>query len=70
MSVRTSRAHTNEARDKDFSNALHGKVAGNRGGFAAILSKDREAQKAHSKEYFDLWEGKNDEGKPSRTCLG
>jgi len=46
------------ARDAAFNKILHGKSAASKGGFASMLSKDREAQEAASQEYFKHWDNK------------
>ena len=46
------------ARDAAFNKALHGKSAGERAGFMAMLKKDAVAQKAAVDEYFKHWDNK------------
>lgn len=45
-------------RDADFNRAMHGKSANSRAGFSSLWSKDREAQKAASDEYWKHWDNK------------
>jgi len=47
-----------QIRDKEFSEALHGRKAVDATGYRAILSKNREAQKAASSTYFQFWDNK------------
>ena len=47
------------ARDAAFNKALHGKSAGERGGFMAMMKKDAVAQKAAVDEYFKHWDNKH-----------
>lgn len=49
------------ARDAAFMKALHGKSTEAAPGFAAILSKDKEAQKIAVDEYFKHFDNKRAE---------
>lgn len=49
------------ARDAAFMKALHGKSAETAGGFASMLSKDREAKKLAVDEYFKHFDNKRAE---------
>lgn len=61
----TTPAHILEAedhaRDAAFNKALHGKSAQAKGGFAAMRTKDKAAQKAAVDEYFKHWDNKSAE---------
>ena len=46
------------ARDAAFTKVLHGKTTG-RGGFAAMRTKDADAQKSAVDEYFKHWDNKS-----------
>ena len=46
------------ARDAAFQKALHGKSSEAAGGFAAMRTKDKAAQKAAVDEYFKHWDNK------------
>lgn len=46
------------ARDAAFHKALHGNSSDVRGGFMAMRSKDKDAQKAAVDEYFKHWDDK------------
>ena len=48
-------------RDKAFMQALHGKSTEAKGGFSAILKKDKEAQKIAVEEYFKHFDNKRAE---------
>lgn len=48
-------------RDADFMKALHGKSTEAAGGFAAMLSKDRDAKKLAVDEYFKHFDNKRAE---------
>ena len=48
-------------RDAAFMKALHGKSTEAAGGFAAMLSKDKEAKKLAVDEYFKHFDNKNAE---------
>ena len=45
-------------RDAAFNKALHGKSAGEKAGFMAMMKKDAQAQKAAVDEYFKHWDNK------------
>jgi sterol 24-C-methyltransferase len=47
------------ARDAAFNSALHGKTAGGKTRFMAMLRKDHNAQSAAVDEYFKHWDNKN-----------
>jgi sterol 24-C-methyltransferase len=47
-----------QIRDKQFSQALHGKKATDSAGYLAILKKNSEAQKQASSTYFQFWDNK------------
>ena len=49
----------NHTRDAEFNKALHGKSANSKGGFAAMLSKDRTAHKAAIDDYWKHWDNKD-----------
>lgn len=60
------------ARDAAFMKALHGKSTEAAGGFAAMLSKDKEAKKIAVDEYFKHFDNKSaatetDADRESRT---
>ena len=62
------------ARDAAFSKALHGNSVDSKAGVRSMLSKDREAQKAASEEYFKHWDNKaanteTEETREARTCF-
>ncbi|KAG9245914.1 putative sterol 24-C-methyltransferase [Calycina marina] len=46
------------SRDADFKKAMHKDSAASRGGFAAIMGKDKVAQKVAVDEYFKHWDNK------------
>jgi sterol 24-C-methyltransferase len=46
-------------RDAEFNRALHGKSAQSRAGFAAMRSKDPQAQQAAVDDYFKHWDNKS-----------
>jgi sterol 24-C-methyltransferase len=48
-------------RDAAFQKALHGKSSQATGGFAAMLSKDKEAKKLAVDEYFKHFDNKSAE---------
>jgi len=48
-------------RDADFVKALHGSSVDAKGGFAAMLSKDKEAKKLAVDEYFKHFDRKTAE---------
>lgn len=48
-------------RDAAFMKALHGKSTEARGGFAAMLAKDKEAKKIAVEEYFKHFDNKRAE---------
>ncbi|KAF2198938.1 hypothetical protein GQ43DRAFT_421372 [Delitschia confertaspora ATCC 74209] len=54
-------------RDAEFNKAMHGKSAENRGGFAAMIKKDRNAQQAAVDEYFKHWDNKAAEVETQET---
>jgi sterol 24-C-methyltransferase len=47
-----------QIRDKEFSQALHGKKATDSAGYLAILKKDSAAQQQASNSYFQFWDNK------------
>lgn len=47
------------ARDAAFNKTLHGQSAKSRGGFASMLSKGSDSQKAAVDEYFKHWDNKD-----------
>ena len=47
-----------QIRDKEFSQALHGKKATDSAGYLAILKKDAAAQQHASNSYFQFWDNK------------
>lgn len=47
------------ARDAAFQKALHGKSSEAAGGFAAMLSKDKDAKKLAVDEYFKHFDNKS-----------
>lgn len=47
------------SRDAAFNKVLHGKSAESKGGFRSMISKDHDAQKAASEEYFKHWDNKS-----------
>lgn len=47
------------SRDAAFNKVMHGKSVESTSGFRALLSKDREAHKAASEEYFKHWDNKS-----------
>ncbi len=49
------------ARDAAFKKALHGKSAETAGGFASMLSKDKDAKKVAVDEYFKHFDNKRAE---------
>lgn len=46
-------------RDAQFNKAMHGQSAQAKGGFAAMLKKDKKAQQAAVDEYFKHWDNKD-----------
>lgn len=55
----TSRLENEDhSRDAAFNKAMHGKSSELKGGFSAMLGKDKEAQNAAVDEYFKFWDGK------------
>lgn len=48
----------NHERDAAFNKVLHGKSSQARGGFAAMMQKDKKAQAAAVDEYFKHWDNK------------
>lgn len=46
------------SRDAAFNKVMHGTSAQKRGGFAAMLSKGADGQKAAVDEYFKHWDNK------------
>ena len=49
----------NHSRDAAFNKVMHGSSAQKRGGFAAMLSKGADGQKAAVDEYFKHWDNKD-----------
>lgn len=47
-----------KARDAAFNKAMHKDSSEARGGFSAMLKKDKAAQKAAVDEYFKHWDNK------------
>ena len=47
-----------KSRDAEFNKAMHGTSSEERGGFAAMMKKDKAAQKAAVDEYFKHWDDK------------
>lgn len=47
-----------QIRDKEFSQALHGKKATEATGYRAIFQKDAAAQKQAASTYFQFWDNK------------
>ena len=45
-------------RDSAFNKAMHGDSSNAKGGFQAMLGKDKQAQKAALEEYFKHWDNK------------
>lgn len=45
-------------RDAEFNKAMHKDSSNSRGGFSAMLGKDKAAQKAAVDEYFKHWDNK------------
>jgi iron only hydrogenase large subunit-like protein len=62
------------SRDAAFKKAMHGNTATEKVGFSAMMSKDKEAQKAAVDEYFKYWDNKGttdeDTAVSSSTCPG
>lgn len=48
-------------RDAEFMKAMHGKSTEAKGGFAAMLAKDKEAKKVAVNEYFKHFDNKRPE---------
>lgn len=46
------------SRDAAFNKAMHGKSSNAGGGVAAMMKKNRAAQKVASEEYFKHWDNK------------
>ncbi|RAK96969.1 sterol 24-C-methyltransferase [Aspergillus ibericus CBS 121593] len=63
----TALEQENHARDAEFNRILHGKSAQAQGGFAAMRSKDADAQKAAVDEYFKHWDNKGHEEETEET---
>lgn len=56
--VPTATPTESQIRDKEFSDALHGRKATEASGYRAILKKNSEAQKAATSTYFQFWDNK------------
>ena len=54
----TTLEQEDHARDAAFNKALHGQSAKARGGFSAMMGKDKKAQEAALDEYFKHWDQK------------
>ncbi len=55
----TTRLETEDhSRDAAFNKVMHKSSAKAQGGFAAMLQKDKSAQKAAVEEYFKHWDNK------------
>lgn len=54
-------------RDAEFKKAMHGKSAQAKGGFTAMLQKDKAAQQAAVDEYFKHWDNKAAEEETEET---
>lgn len=48
-----------DARNSAFDKVLHGGSSESRGGLRAMMGKDREANEAAVKEYFQHWDNKS-----------
>ena len=48
-------------RDADFNKVMHGKSSQAKGGFSAMLSKDKDAKKLAVDEYFKHFDNKSAE---------
>ena len=57
-SITTPAPTQSQIRDKEFSQALHGKKATQASGYFAILKKDAAAQKQATSTYFQFWDNK------------
>jgi len=57
-SISTPTPTKSQIRDKEFSQALHGKKATEASGYFAILKKDAAAQKQATSTYFQFWDNK------------
>lgn len=60
-STKTGLEREDHARDAAFKQALHGKSSDAAGGFAAMLSKDKDAKKIAVDEYFKHFDNKKAE---------
>jgi sterol 24-C-methyltransferase len=58
-------------RDSEFNKAMHKDSSAAKGGFSAMLKKDKVAQKAAVDEYFKHWDNKaaKDETSEDREVL-
>ena len=53
--------------DAAFKKAMHKDSAASKGGFAAMIGKDKEAHKASLDEYFKHWDDKSAETETEET---